>query len=365
MLRKIIIGVALVLFAAHSHTAPLSEKGLDASTAAKGPAPVFDKKVAKDMEFLRSQPDIARRDPSKIPQIMALMRDRIDGSENPEYFNRIAVDVSNALLDSAFAENDPQLQMDIINNYIVNLFPKTGIDASLTKFVGRSLEVAEYNHNEDLLDKINRAFFSTKTPINYAEEQWLLQRGMLDHSYHLASVNLIYINDYLWLSSQLRSDKQAEPNLATTLATHYTRLLIKSLKEKNYKAGKRLGKTYMDKIYPVTGYSGKSTDVISHILVLGLLSNDEQVSSQAMRDFVENANYDRARNKIFLFNIACYYARHGDKANMLDAIKLSINYGHNRESFLSDSDFKAFRADPEFGQVVATATQGKQNELQP
>lgn len=362
MLRKIIVATAFLSFAAYSSAEQLNGNAPDINWVVKSPIPISDKAFVKDMETLKRQPDIARRDPSKIPQILTLLSNTIDGSEYPEYFNSTALDISNALLASAVAENDPQLQMDVIENYIVNLFPKTGIDPGLIKFVGRSLEIAEYNHNEDLLGRINSAFFSAKTPVNYSKEQWLLQHGMLEHAYKLASVNLLYIDDYLWLSSQVKSDKQVAPILPVTLATHYTRLLIKSVQAKNYKAGKKLGKTYMDKIYPEMGYSAKSTDMISNILVLGLLSQDEQVSNQAMRDFVENANFNRARNPIFLFNIACYYARHGDKAKMLEAVEMSINYGHKRESFLSDSDFKAFKADPEFTQLVATATQSKQFE---
>ena len=55
---------------------------------------------------------------------------------------------------------------------------------------------------------------------------------------------------------------------------------------------------------------------------------------------------------ILLYNLACYYAISSDKPKMLRAVELAMQHGKQREQFLSDADFDAFKNDPEFLAVL-------------
>lgn len=51
---------------------------------------------------------------------------------------------------------------------------------------------------------------------------------------------------------------------------------------------------------------------------------------------------------VLLFNIACYFARKGDKASLLEYTARSIKKGQDRTRFEEDGDFAAYQNDPEF-----------------
>lgn len=316
---------------------------------------IFDKKFMNEIKILKEQSDIAVKDVTKIPEVLTLIRDTIHGSEYPENFNLMAIDISDTLLNTAISVNNAQLQVDVIKNYVENLLPETGIYVNPMRFVKRIADLAEYNRDEALMADISRAFFGETTTIDYVDSQFLLEPGMLDYSFRYAMFSSAYTYDYLWLSTQVTKNNINLKQLATTLATHYTGLLITAIKSENSKLAETISKTYMDKIYPVTGYSEKSTDVISNIIVAGMLTKNESLSSQAITQFVNNMDYKLTENKLLYFNIACYYALHGNKERMLEAITASIQYGQDKKAFLSDSDFSAFKNDPEFAATVNAA----------
>lgn len=57
---------------------------------------------------------------------------------------------------------------------------------------------------------------------------------------------------------------------------------------------------------------------------------------------------------VLLFNLACYFAKKGDKASLLEYATRSIKKGQDRTRFEEDSDFAAYQNDPEFRAVFET-----------
>ena len=115
----------------------------------------------------------------------------------------------------------------------------------------------------------------------------------------------------------------------------------------------------MGTVYPSFGYSEKSTDVISNILVTGLITKNKDILNQVMSKFISNPNYDKGSNNVLYYNIACYYASIRDKNKMLGAIKSSIEFGQDASKFLKDADFEAFRNDPDFLTTLELSKQAK------
>lgn len=321
---------------------------------------IFDQKMINALSMIRAvhKPYGLDGPPAeKIPAALALMRQVINESEHPEQLDYAVKDASWFLLNGAISAKDAQLKLDVINNYVVHLFPKTGVSAGLVDFVRRAVDLGITAPNEELLDNINNAFFNPKTNANYDKDQWLLENGMLDQSFKTAMFNSIHTDNYIWLSSKVFANNMGIERLSPIIANHYTKLLIKSLQEKNYALATRLSEKFIDSIYSTIGYSEKSTDVISSIIVVGLVTKNEKLLDRVMSQFINNPDYKKSSNEILYYNVACYYAAHGDKANMLSAIKSSIEYGHDTATFINDSDFEAFKNDPEFIAITNVTTE--------
>lgn len=62
---------------------PSTKKALAISESSSDAAAGLNKKSNKEVEVLINQPDNARRDPTRIPQILTVLRTTIEGSEHP------------------------------------------------------------------------------------------------------------------------------------------------------------------------------------------------------------------------------------------------------------------------------------------
>lgn len=51
---------------------------------------------------------------------------------------------------------------------------------------------------------------------------------------------------------------------------------------------------------------------------------------------------------VLAYNLACWHAVNNEKAPMLKMIKICVNLGKEESQFLADSDFDAFKNDPDF-----------------
>ena len=312
---------------------------------------IFDQKLieARDAIAKEHKPYGLEGPPAEsIPAALMRIRKIVDESEYPSKLSSSVVDASWFLLNGAISAKDEQLKLDVVNNYVLNLFPKMDDVAPSADFIRRAVDLGIDTNNDALLSNVNNAFFSPKTKVNYDKNQWLLEDKMLNQSFKTALFNLAYAENYIWLSSKVFANNMNIEKLSPEIANHYSKLLLKSLNEKKLDMATKLSESFIELIYPTIGYSEKSTDVVSSIIVTGAVTKNEKLLERVMSKFVNNQNYNKGNNNILYYNLACYYALRGDKANMLSAIKSSIEYGHDTVSFTKDSDFDVFKNDADF-----------------
>lgn len=287
-----------------------------------------------------------------IAPALVRIRKIVDASEYPSKLSSSVVDASWFLLNGAIAAKDEQLKLAVVNNYVVHLFPKLGDAPPSADFIQRAVNIGLETNNDELLSNINKAFFSPQTTVNYAKNQWLLEDKMLEQAFKMAIYNLAYADNYSWLAAKVSTNNMNIEQLSPDIANHYTKLLIKSIKEKKFDTATNLSDSFMDVIYPSIGYSEKTTDIVSNIIVMGIVTKNEVLLERVMSKFVNNKDYNKGNNHILYYNVACYYALRGDKENMLAAIKSAIEYGHDTDPFTKDSDFHLFKHDADFLAVL-------------
>lgn len=317
---------------------------------------IFDKQLISDIETINTQYDIARKEPEKIPQTLELMRKIIQSTPHPTQFSSVVEHASWFLLNGAIEAKDQQLQLDVVNNYIVDLFPLTKVNPGLDSFVERAVRLAQETNNPELQKNIAQAFFTDNPAINYHESQFLLERTMLDQAFQLAMLNSLYIENYQWLSTRVLSNNAEIQELAGKMATHYTHLMLKSIKENNYHTAKLLAVFYLEKIYAVTGFDKKVTDLLSNALAVAVRTKDTPLTSQVISFIETHPPVLETKNHILWFNMACYYSLQKNKPKLLDAMRRSLGDGQTKEKFLTDEDFKYYREDADFIKVIEKKT---------
>lgn len=132
------------------------------------------------------------------------------------------------------------------------------------------------------------------------------------------------------------------------------RLILKRLEAHDGERAADLYTSYIKRVYPHLGPHHKTTDVASMALVISLVYNKPDVAESAINTLLGGAemNMKELQNEILLYNLACYYARHGDKPKLLEAAELAVSQGKTADQFLKDSDFTDYRADPDFLEAI-------------
>jgi hypothetical protein len=158
-----------------------------------------------------------------------------------------------------------------------------------------------------------------------------------------------YMNEALFLtkSSQHKTDQ------AYYFANYTTKLLIKLINQKKYTLASNVFHHYVKYIYPVVGHHDKTYDVASNALVLGIISKNEKITELVFeRLLTKNFDVTQIEDEMLLYNLSCYYALKKDKPALLASTKQALKQGKLPESFLRDNDFKFYREDKDFINII-------------
>lgn len=132
------------------------------------------------------------------------------------------------------------------------------------------------------------------------------------------------------------------------------RLIVVRLEAHDGARAADLYTSYIKRVYPHLGPHHKMTDVASMALVISLVYNKPDVAESAINTLLGGAemNMKELQNETLLYNLACYYARHGDKPKLLEAAELAVSQGKTADQFLNDSDFSDYGTDPDFLEAI-------------
>ncbi len=197
--------------------------------------------------------------------------------------------------------------------------------------------------------------------IKKREEAKKWESSALRTEYNKAYKKQIPLEDFLNYTKKLAEKSQHVKEYAFRFADYTTKIMIQNIKENDFVNAKKIFYHYINNLLPLAGDDRKSTDVASNGLVLGLLSKDEALNHTIFDKLLgSDFQIHSIDNEILLFNIACYYATHNDKKKLLPAIRQALFLGKPVESFLSDSDFKAYWEDEDFKALMNTTKLDKE-----
>ncbi len=88
-------------------------------------------------------------------------------------------------------------------------------------------------------------------------------------------------------------------------------------------------------------------------IYLGSNSQNKDLNHQVIKILVDpNLDLAKETNRVFLFNLACYYAVNHNKPQMLKMTIRAIELGKNPEDFLKDKDFTDYWQDTDFLKAI-------------
>ena len=171
--------------------------------------------------------------------------------------------------------------------------------------------------------------------------------------YKRASEKKENIANFIKYTQALAKESPYAKKFSFDFAEYTTKLLIQSMKEGDFVTGKIILENYLDELLPYSGLDKKSEDVASNGLVLGIVTKDEKINQKICNKILgDNFDIMQMDNAVLLFNLSCYYAVYGEKQKMLNTIRQAIRHGKSPEQFLNDDDFKRYREDKDFIDVL-------------
>lgn len=119
----------------------------------------------------------------------------------------------------------------------------------------------------------------------------------------------------------------------------------------DYEPGCDIVRAYADLVaagYPQGQYHWEA---VASSVSIAQLAGDDATQAVVFEKLVpaDDAQIEHAR---LAFNLACLASIRGQKADLLRFTKLALHLGKTTDQFVDDSDFDAFRDDPEFNALL-------------
>jgi hypothetical protein len=186
--------------------------------------------------------------------------------------------------------------------------------------------------------------------------------------YHRALGEVRYVSDYIALARDIATNspyvKEQDAllnQLSAGLILEYTG---NDRKDGYGEAAGKMFYHYVGDIFPRIGKDETRADmaqnyasITSNSLGYALRTNNDDMSAVLFEKLL-GPHFDvvAVKNGTLLYNIACYYARHKDRASLMLATREARLRGKPAEQFMVDADFRDYVNDADFLRVLKAST---------
>lgn len=207
-------------------------------------------------------------------------------------------------------------------------------------------------------------FFSVKdtgntTPTDEIRILVESERARMQTLFDAASSDPKNINDFLLLVDDIVGKKNRITMHMPLMMDLLTKLLVKTNSSGDFKNSEKIFYNFMEHVYPAAKRIKETTviDNISNIasqgIVLSIVTKNADIS-KIVFDQILGADFDitKHKNRLLIYNVACYYAINKNKKEMLVAITQARINKVSKQQFIDDADFKKYSNDPDFLQAI-------------
>lgn len=175
-----------------------------------------------------------------------------------------------------------------------------------------------------------------------------------------------YLQDYIDVSRQIAENSPYAKDHAVLFIYHALELFNVCDGEGNNALMEKIFYHYVDSILPYAGMESGNEEVAlnvaaftSNSLALALSTHNDALSTVIFEKLLgPDFNITELKNVTLVFNLACYYAVHKQKPQLLEATKEALRRGKKADQFMSDSDFKDYWNDVDFMNVFEVKSNG-------
>lgn len=165
-------------------------------------------------------------------------------------------------------------------------------------------------------------------------------------------------------TSQLLTYSQYIQDYSTAISQYTNSLMIHYLKTENgqavspenINAAKTLLDFYIDKVFPILGKNATNDHlyVASTGFILSVSANNTAIADKIFEKLLDGKKFsiNQVTNYNLVYNIACFYATHNRKPELLKAVKKLSEDKKRAEMILTDIDFKDYASDKDVLQAL-------------
>lgn len=185
------------------------------------------------------------------------------------------------------------------------------------------------------------------------------ERTRMQALFDAASSDPKIINDFLLLVDDIVGKKNRINMHMPLLMDLLTKLLVKTNSSGDFKTSEKIFFNFMGHIYPVAIKIKESTvienisNIASQGIVLSIVTKNAKIS-KIVFDQLLGSDFDitKHKNRLLIYNLACYYAINTNKKEKLVAITQARINKIPKQQFIDDADFKNYLNDPDFLQAI-------------
>lgn len=230
--------------------------------------------------------------------------------------------------------------------------------------VGARLFISLRNEKEAL--RLERTKIVSVKPEYAGRDKAMLllkyEKAKLWMDFERASKDKKYLLEFLQAMIEVAEGNQQVLEHGVLLTQQVNQLINIYTTMKDYDAARQVIENYIHKIYPQLiragverSEGGKNLEVIaSNSLSVAIILQDTEFQEMIL-DSLLGKNFDllALENATLVFNVACYYAVHGQKQKMLSAARRSLQLGKKPEQLKEERDFSAYLEDEDFRQILS------------
>lgn len=199
----------------------------------------------------------------------------------------------------------------------------------------------------------------TTTPTDSIEDLVESEAVRLQTAFDAAAADAKHIDNFLQLTQDIASKKNRIAMHMPLLSELQSQLLVITNEKQDFKSSEKVLLHFRKHIFPtasaldMTNVTDNIWVIASQGLFLSLMTKNDALSNIVLNELLgPDFDITTQKNRLLIYNLACYYAIKQNKKEMLTALTQARKHAIPKEQFLQEIDFANYLNDPDFLRAI-------------
>jgi hypothetical protein len=273
---------------------------------------------------------------------------------------RLRLDLDKQEVSDAFSQISSQDPTGGMISFRIQLAPLQEAEGRLKLFLvnqDREIEL----HRAKLRNLTDLAAVTFFEPDERSRIETRFNRGRLNILFDHARADPDNFANYVSTAKQRLQESGNTYSYAPIITEHVVKHFLELIEKGDMRRAKEVFYDYVHQLLPdIREQQSNDESVIYNItvfasqgLMLSIRTGDITLEKTIFEEVIEpDLDLSTQTNATFLYNLSCYYSLHNNKPKLIVAMKRALELGKPPEQFQQDSDFKNYRGDSDFKQLL-------------